>query len=106
MSESKTGEKHPMFGKHPSEATRQKISNWNKGKKMSEESKIKISISQKENGCFLGENNPKAVINMEIARDIRKNEEKLTRKQLAEKYGVSLSAINYVINNKTWIENI
>ena len=57
------GEKHPMFGKHHSDETKQKISKshkgkpaHNKGKPMSEETKKKLSESKK--GLLSGEKNP------------------------------------------------
>lgn len=48
-----------------------------------------------------GEKNPKAKLNRDLVVEIRENKE-LSRKQLAEKYKVSLSTIDYIINNKTW----
>ena len=51
LSESKkglqTGEKNPMFGKHHSEETKQKIGEVHKGKHISEEQKKKLSIALK-----------------------------------------------------------
>lgn len=52
MSESKKEENHPNFRKHLSEKTRKKISEANKGRKRSEESKRKQSLLMK------GENHP------------------------------------------------
>ena len=47
ISEASKGEKHPMYGKHHTEETRQKISKSNKGRKRSEETKNKISEARK-----------------------------------------------------------
>ncbi len=49
-----SGEKHPMYGKHPSEKTRKKMSESHKGKKISKETKKKLRESQ------MGKNNPMA----------------------------------------------
>ena len=46
MSESKSGEKHPMYGKHRSDATKKKISESHKGKTFSKESRKKMSESR------------------------------------------------------------
>jgi hypothetical protein len=48
------GENHPMYGKHFSEESRQKISNAKRGRRVSEETKRKMSEKYK------GGNNPKA----------------------------------------------
>ena len=52
ISEAKTGEKHPMFGKHLSEESRKKISEANTGKHHSEEHRKKISQSKGVNGIL------------------------------------------------------
>lgn len=51
-----TGENHPMYGKHHSEETKQKISENRKGKQLSEEHKQKLSDAKK--GKYNGENHP------------------------------------------------
>ena len=43
----KSGENHPMFGKHHSEETRQKLSEAAKGKVVSDETRKKLSASLK-----------------------------------------------------------
>lgn len=48
------GEKHPMYGKHHSEATREKISKAEKGKYVSEETRRKLSEASKGNKNRLG----------------------------------------------------
>jgi group I intron endonuclease len=48
----KKGENHPMYGKHPSEETRKKLSNSHKGHIVSIETRIKLSEANS------GENNP------------------------------------------------
>lgn len=45
ISESKTGEKHPNYGKHLKAETKEKIGNANRGRKASEETKRKLSES-------------------------------------------------------------
>ena len=52
IAEAKTGEKHPMFGKHLSEESRKKISEANTGKHHSEEHRKKISQSKGVNGIL------------------------------------------------------
>ena len=52
ISEAKTGEKHPMFGKHLSEESKKKISEANTGKHHSEEHRKKISQSKGVNGIL------------------------------------------------------
>jgi len=56
MSDAKSGENHPMFGKHHSEETKEKISNGNKGKIISDKAKEKMRLAKE--GMFLGEDNP------------------------------------------------
>lgn len=58
ISESLKGEKHYYYGKHFTEEHRRKIGQGNKGKKVSEESKAKISNSLK--GQHKGKNNYKS----------------------------------------------
>jgi len=48
MSKTRTGENHPMYGKHFSEEHRNKIRDSNIGKTHTEKSKLKMSISQKK----------------------------------------------------------
>jgi len=77
---------------------------WNKGKKLpptgprSEETKKKISEANS------GENNGQAKLTCEKVIEIRKTYSNggLTQRQLAEKYRISQSVINSIVNNKTW----
>lgn len=48
-----------------------------------------------------GENNPRAKINWEIVEEIRASP--LSQNKLAKKYGLSQGAINFIKNNKTWV---
>lgn len=56
ISEALSGEKHPNYGKHHSEITKERIRNSNLGKIVSEESRRKMSASQT---WQKGENNPR-----------------------------------------------
>ena len=47
ISESQSGEKNHFFGKHHSEETKQKMRDAHKGKSLSEETKIKLSLANK-----------------------------------------------------------
>ena len=47
LSEANKGEKHPMYGKHPSEETRKKLSEAHKGKTHNEETRKKIGEANK-----------------------------------------------------------
>jgi len=77
---------------------------WNKGKKLppkgprNEETKNKISKANS------GENNGQAKLTCEKVIEIREaySNGGLTQRQLAEKYRVSQSVINGIVNNKTW----
>ena len=50
LSEVIRGKKHPLYGKHHSKTTKEKISKANKGREFSEETKKKMSITAKKNG--------------------------------------------------------
>jgi group I intron endonuclease len=66
---SQKGENHPMYNKHPSEETRQKISKKNLGKKMSDEAKRKISETQ--SGRKLSEETKKKISEANKGKSIR-----------------------------------
>ena len=47
ISKAMTGEKHPQYGKHPTDEHKQKISDAHKGKKLSDEHRLKLSKAHK-----------------------------------------------------------
>ena len=55
ISESKKGEKHPLYGEHRSEETKRRIGEGNKGKELSKKTKRKISENHAD---MSGKNNP------------------------------------------------
>ena len=79
-----------------SDETKIKISKSNKGRIVSEETKHKISIANK------GKNSQ---LNWDIVSKIREDYAAgiLSQKELSLKYGVVISMINRIINNKKWI---
>ena len=123
ISESNFGENNGMFNKTPwnkgkklSKEHRENLSKahkgqtpWNKGKKgeykvspCSEERKKKIGKANS------GENNARAKLNWDIVEAIRKeySEGGVTQKQLAQKYNISQTNINGIVNNKLWRKNV
>jgi len=123
MSDALKGEKHHNFGKHLSEETRQKISESQKGKHRSEETRQKISEPSKgeKNGHYgkhhseesrqkmsearKGEKSSSAKLTWEKVNEIREKYKtgKFSYAKLAKEYEVSPSAIQYIIENRTWI---
>ena len=77
--------------------TKLRISHSLKGKKLSEETKQKISEK------FRGENHPIAKLNQEKANEIRTLFGKMKMKEIASKYGVSVSTIELIKMNKLWV---
>lgn len=103
------GEKHPLYGKHHSEKTKDKmkISNGGKnngfyGKKHTEESKQKMSKSSQ--GKNLGEKNPSVKLTEQKVKEIKLllKEENFTQKQIADMFNVGKTVINYIKKGKTW----
>jgi len=123
-----SGEKHPNYGKHPSEETKKKQSETmkekfkngelnmkgenhpNYGKHRSEETKRKQS--EKMSGenhpnygkDFSGENGPNHTLTEEKIIKIRidLDEGILTQAEIAEKFGISQSTISLIKNKKRW----
>jgi group I intron endonuclease len=113
------GEKHPMFGKSPSDETRAKLGhkkenhpNWMKqlskdtknkisdslsGRKLSEEHKEKLSKR-------LSANPNNAKITLAIAGKIRElySTGEYSHKELADKYGIKKSQVGNIVNNISW----
>ena len=115
ISQSRIGEKHPNFGKHCSEETRQKISEANKGKHLSKETRQKMSKARKGNhlseehrqkisDAFKGEKSSRAKLTCEKVNEIRENYKtgKFSYAKLAKEYGVSPSAVQHIIENRSW----
>jgi len=120
------GKNNPMFGKHHSIETKQKISNAHIGMTYSDETKAKMSLNRsgKKNpnygkhlsenaknkislantGKRLGEQHPRAKFTQLEADQIRQEHRfGLSRKNLSKKYNVSKSVIDRIITYKTYI---
>lgn len=102
------GEKHPMFGKHHSEETKQKMKASNSkennkfyGKKHSEETKRKMSTRK---GKYIGEKCHLAKLNEQQVREIKLLllEGKYTQKQIAKMYNIGATQISYIKKGKSW----
>lgn len=108
-----------MCGRILSEEWRAKIAEGNRGKIVSEESKVKMStshvgkvatdktlikMSRSMTGKFAGEKSYAAKLNWELVSQIRKEyaEESISQRKLANKYNVSPSTIQSLIENKSW----
>lgn len=85
------------IGKKLSEKQKEKMRQAKLGKKLSEETKQKISEK------FRGENHPMAKLNQEKANEIRTLFGKMKMKEIASKYGVSVSTIELIKMNKLWV---
>ena len=83
------GERNPMYGKHHTEETKQKISNANKGKQLSDEHKQKIAD-------FMNTNHPRA----KKVRCVETGEIFLSARKAAEAYHTSHSCITRVCNGE------
>ena len=55
-------------------------------------------------GCQYGENNPKSRVTWDEVREMRDLHatQDATQRELAEKFGISQSAVSYILNKKTW----
>jgi group I intron endonuclease len=85
-------------GKETSVETKRKISKALKGRKISEESKRKISESKK------GENHPKVKLTWKEVREIREKYNITSYGKLASEYGVTRSAIQFIVQNRNWYD--
>ena len=94
MSKKHSGKNNPFYGKHHSKEFCEKMSKYRVGQKHSEETRRKMS----------GENNGRSKLNLEAVKEIRikYNTGKYSQKKLAEKYNISISTINRIINNLLW----
>ena len=106
------------LGKGHSEETKQKLRKYRTGKRMSEESKKKISIAHKgKNNYFYGKTHTEEAIEKmrETAKrklswaDVRKIRKQYvsgeySQQKLANVYGVSQGTIFKIVNNRTWKE--
>lgn len=82
-----SGANNPMYGKHHSEET-----------------KKKISEHHKLNESTKGVNNGRAIINQNIADEIRKiyDTDNLSQRELGEIYGISRGTVCAIIEGKIW----
>ena len=110
ISQRTTGINNPMYGKHHSVDTKNKLSLLSKnennpffGKKHSEESKMKIGISSSKRNA--GSSNPNAKLSNEIIFQIKNDWQtgNFKKCELAIKYNVSAATIGNIVNGKTWI---
>lgn len=83
------GERNPMYGKHHTEETKEKISNANKGRQLSEEQKQKITD-------FMNTKHPRA----KKVRCLETGEIFLSARKAAEAYHTSHSCIARVCNGE------
>jgi len=88
------GKNHPMYGKHFSDDRKRKISEKNKGRKHTKESKRKM--------C--GENSGMSILNKKNVVQIKIDleEGKLTQKEIAKKFMISSGAISNIKTGRTW----
>lgn len=109
MSEQHKGEKNAMYGKNHSEETKEIISikkkghpGYWKGKSLQKETIEKISKSRK--GLTTGDLNPSAKLTLAQVEEIKflVHNSKLTRKQIADKFNVSLSTIKRIKSGTHW----
>lgn len=56
----------------------------------------------KRHGTRRGSNNGRTKLTEDDIRDIRKLSEEMTNAAIAERYGVTGTAIGYIVNGKTW----
>ena len=95
---SKSNTNNPKrVGRKLSKEHKENIRKSHLGKKLSEETKQKISKK------FKGENHPMAKLNQEKADEIRTLFGKMKMKEIASKYGVSVSTIELIKMNKLWV---
>lgn len=61
-------------------------------------------VSKNRQSRMIGEKHPMAKLTLEIVEEIRELyvTRKYTMKRLADKFNISYTTINYVVNNKTW----
>lgn len=109
MSKQHKGVNNAMYGKHHTQAAKNAISLKNKskpgywkGKSMSQEIRDKVSISRI--GLTAGENNPGAKLTLAQAEEIKilLQDQNYTRQQIANMFGVSLSAIKRIKAGTHW----
>lgn len=95
---SKSNTNNPKrVGRKLSDEHKEKMRQAKLGKKLSEETKQKISEK------FKGENHPRAKLNQEKANEIRTLFGKMKMKEIALKYGVSVSTVELIKMNKLWV---
>jgi hypothetical protein len=121
------GKNNPQYGKKMSDVVKQKISEANKGRKHSKETREKMSkthkllvgekshmygkklseeTKKKMSIVHSGERCHKAKLVWEQVRNIRKQYStgKYSQNDLAQEYNISRSAIASIVQNRSWIE--
>ena len=109
MSEQRSGEKNPMFGKHHTQIVKDTISIKNtgktgywKGKSIPQETRDKMSKSRK--GLTVGENNPAAKLTLVQVEHIKflLRDTKLSHKVIGKQFGVSKATIQRISAGTHW----
>ena len=105
----RSGPENHMFGKHHTDETKALMSSQRKGELNANFGKhfsdaTKIIMANKKAGLYLGQNNPRAILTDNQAKEIREKRKNglYTIKQLADMYYVSKRTIEKVIYNITF----
>lgn len=93
----------PMVERNHTEEAKRKISKHFSGRKLTKEHKKKIGLASSKNQ--LGENNHISKLTTESVREIRRKYKphKYSQQRLAKEYGVSKTAIQQVVENRSWM---
>lgn len=114
-SETREKIRQAVLGRKATDATKRKMSETRKGKLLSEEAKRRIKqgiidnrysdeYAKKLSDTKLGEINPKSVLNAYQVVQIRQKyiPYQYSAQKLADEYGVHVSTIKDILNNRTW----
>ena len=93
-----SGENNPMFGKNHSVEAKEKIRNFRLSYKITDETKIKMSLKQK------GENNPNSKLREKDVIQIREhyNSNNYSQKELSVMFNIKPAAIYKIVHRITW----